>query len=220
VQSATLSAVLKKSRHLSFKDAEAVSLRLFHDPEESRKFILHYLQEKALEKEHQFLPEDPHYFPVIAEWEYRAVLTLMDTLDFQPSPAWISRRLDIPHQKTKEVISHLKKIGLLKQSASGAWTKALTFAETSDDVSSLAIKHAHKNELNLALKKQQEVDLQDRDFESLCFAVEKKNIPKIKKQIRDFIRQLERTYETKDADEVYFFCSQLFPATKDVSNEK
>lgn len=219
IQSSTLSAVLKKSRHLSFKDAETVSLKLFQDPDQSRKFILNYLQDKALQQQYNFVPDDPQNFQIIAEWEYRAVLTLMDTVDFQPSPSWIAERLGISLKKTNDVISHLVNVGLMQQESSNTWLKTNHFSETSDDVASLAIKHSHQNELSLAREKQIEVELEEREFQSLCFAIEKKNIPKIKKQIRDFIRQLERTYETKDADEVYLFCSQLFPLSKEIRHD-
>lgn len=218
VQSATLSAVLNKKRHLSFKDAEQISGKLFRNEDQSKKFILDVLKGKTQETDYDFLQDDSRFFPVVAQWEYRAILTLMDTVNFVPSAKWISDRLGFEITKTQQLISYLVKIGLLQcGTESGVWTKNLKqFAETSRDIISAANRMAHENELGLALEKQKQLNVSEREFNSLCFAAEKKDLPKIKKQIRDFLRQLERTYETKNADEVYILGCQFFPLTRDI----
>jgi uncharacterized protein (TIGR02147 family) len=220
IQSSTLSAVLKKNRHLSFKDAEAIALKLFNEPTEANKFIISYLKVRTQQTDEHFVQSDHLFFPIIAEWEYGAVLSLMDTVDFTPHYQWITKRLGITIEKSREVVNHLKKVGLLLVDHNGQWIKIHKSFQTSTDVNSLALRLAHKSELQLATQKQETIPVNEREFGSMSFAAEKKNLPKIKKQIREFIDRLERTYETKDSNEVYLMSYQLFPLTNELPHEK
>lgn len=214
IHSSTLSAVLKKSRHLSLKDAEEVASRLYkNDKDEAMNFLQNFFRDKASANEEKFVPDDADFFPVLKDWEYAAIITLMDTKDFSADFNWIAHRLNLTVDRVSVVFNYLLKVGLVEKIADGKYIKTHKSFCTSGDVNSLALRQAHIDELKMAAIKQEEVSIEDREFGSMLWAVEKSKIPQIKKKVREFTNQLEKTFETDVADEVYFFTFQLFPVT-------
>jgi uncharacterized protein (TIGR02147 family) len=215
IHSATLSAVLKNARHLSLKDAEEVAAKLYaNDKDQAMSFMQSFFRDKASANEEKFVPDDADFFPILKDWEYAAIITLMDTKDFSSDFEWIAHRLNLTVERVGYVFNYLQKIGMIEKIAEGKYHKTHKSFCTSGDVNSLALRQAHKEELKLAASKQDEINIEDREFGSMLWAVEKSKIPQIKKKIREFTTLLERTFETEKSDEVYFFTYQLFPVTR------
>ena len=58
----------------------------------------------------------------------------------------------------------------------------------------------------------------DRDFSGVTMAIDPKNLPKAKKMIADFRRELMTTLEAGDRSAVYHFSAQLYRL--DIEQEK
>lgn len=214
IQSSTLSAVLKKNRHLSLKDAEAAASKLYYnDNESAHEFLQSFFKEKAALVDKQFVSDDADFYPVLSDWEYGGILTLMDTKDFCNDHVWIAHRLNLSESRVHSVMSHLEKVGLVSKNEIGEYRKLHKSFNTSEDVNSSALRKAHTIEMKLASLKQDQVDVNDRDFGSLTVAIEKNKLPQIKKKMREFISQLEKTFESENSDEVYMLTYQMFPLT-------
>lgn len=221
VQSSTLSAVLKKSRHLSLKDAETAAAKLYADDKELiHDFLQSYFKEKAAVADKQFVSDDADFYPVLSDWEYGGILTLMDTKDFCSDHVWIAHRLNLSERRVKSVVEHLEKVGLVSRNESGEYFKLHKSFNTSEDVNSSALRKAHAEEMKLASLKQDQIDVSERDFGSLTVAIEKKKIPQIKKKMREFITQLEKSFESQSSDEVYMLTYQMFPLTELTPEQK
>ncbi len=219
IQSSTLSGVLNKTRHLSTKDAAVVADKLF-SPADSVAFLESFFAEKSKAQGEGFLPDDASFFPLLSGWEHGAIFSLMNTHDFKDETKWIAQRLNITEQKASDSLNYLENIGLIKKDESNRYVKTNRTFATSQDVESEALKIGHLKELDLARLKQDEIAVEDREFGSLTFAINKKDLPKIKNKIRAFSIKLENQFEGENNDEVYFFTYQLFPVTQMDDSQK
>jgi uncharacterized protein (TIGR02147 family) len=156
-------------------------------------------------------------FRILSEWEYFAVLSLIDTVDFEPSFDHVAKRLGITRLRASLVVKGLSDAGLIRMEAS-RWVKLDADIHTSEDVESAALQRAHIEELELARRKIETVSVALRDFSSLSFATAESKLPEIKQMIREF-RQSILSFSEDDCamnEQVYQLCIQLFPLTKSI----
>jgi uncharacterized protein (TIGR02147 family) len=82
-----------------------------------------------------------------------------------------------------------------------------------DKEASSAIRKHHEQYLEKATTAIAEQSLDERDFSGIVIPVDRKDIPKIKQEIKDFRKKINQTYRKKNADEVYRLSLQLFRLT-------
>jgi transcriptional regulator with XRE-family HTH domain len=180
---------------------------------------------------------DERNFHILAEWEHYAILSLMETVDFQSDPKWMAQRLGVNQTQIELALQRLEEAGLIikqilhpanKKPLSNpiAFEKTLSTKvhfqyqkktlplRTSEDVSSVALCKAHAEECDLAKLKIDVVTKELRDYSSTTMAINPKNIERAKKAIRNFRRELEVLLEDDEASEVYLLAIQLFPLTQ------
>ena len=67
----------------------------------------------------------------IGNWVWRAVAALVDTKDFQPSPKWIAKKLNITLEEVVDAIEGLERLGILGRTKTG-YKKLLKYVYFSD----------------------------------------------------------------------------------------
>lgn len=228
IDSSNLSAILKGKRGLPPHRADEVACKISLTAFEKKKFINSTYQKKYklndIKKKHssfEVLNEDLHY-DLIAKWEYFAVFELLKTkVDNVLDIKWVSNRLSISKDRALSVVSTLDELGFIsiKENTFNLNFKNL---DTTFDISSLALKEAHKESLEIGINKLNEIDISKRDFSSLSLALNKEQIPVIKSLIREFQDKIYSFLdsENKQAQEVYMLNTQFFPLTEEERSKK
>lgn len=125
---------------------------------------------------------------------------------------------DYKPSEINEYIRILNRLQLIQILPNKTITAKKFYLETTDEVPSEAIKHYHKENLQMAVKKIDTTPVELREFQSLLFLLNTKNLPKYKEMIRDFINTLETAVESPTVDQLYNFQLQLYPVSNAFSS--
>lgn len=220
IEAASLSSVLKGVRRLSKTKVAKVASKLNLSPEESSQFISsnlppkkNIMEENKLSDTEQFKLNSETHFRIISEWEHYAILSLVETIDFQPKSKWIAERLGISDLRARICVENLLQAGLIKAEDINI---ILTHRglKTTEDVPSHALRKARKQDLELALNSIDEISVELRDFSSSTMTLNLQDLQELKKMIRDFRKCFMSRAEKKKGNEVYKLSVQLLPLTK------
>jgi uncharacterized protein (TIGR02147 family) len=222
IDSGTLSAVLKGKRKLPKTHWITSSKKLKLVKTHRKVFLESLLNEHGLKEELDSIisPESEllnseQYFEIISEWEFAAALCLLDIWQYELSVTGMARDLGLPMKRSTEIYEKLFRYGLIRFENQRIVKTNKNF-ETTDDVSSKALQAAHLNELELSKDKLQNLNVLEREFTSLTLACRAQDLKKMKTWLREKRNEFERTFEKKDANQIYLFSMQLFPLSQKV----
>lgn len=152
---------------------------------------------------------------VLVDWEYFAVLSLLETKSVKHSAAWIAERLNITLLRAEEVLKRLERLELivLKRRKYHLVHKKVM---TTTDVPSASLKEAHRQNIQQAVTSLFNDPVNVRDVSSISLAVNIEKLPQAKKMITEFRQKLSRCLEKGNKTEVYNLNIQLFPITQKV----
>lgn len=207
VHSSSLSRILSGKRQLTFPMAQKLLDRLELSQLEKKELLFQSSREtpaKALADQEM---------EVIAGWEHYAILSLMETKDFQSSVKYISQKLDIPFGIATAALERLIAVGLI-QIKKGQYELCQQSVASTNEIPSLALRRAHRSYIEKALYSLEHHPLSERDITGVTVAIAKKNIPKAKKIIKDFRASMAELLEAGKKEEVYRLNIQLFPLKK------
>ncbi len=221
-----VSEILRGKRKLLPKYAERICAALSFSEEKSALFMNSTLQHReGVVSENLFMQKtttpieskillEELYSKAIEEWEYFAILSMFKLEDFQENAAWISKRLGISQDRTKQVVIDLKNLGLLRRNELGKLERVHSRVTSTVDVPSKSIRQSHHEMLSMASEKLESVAIDKRFFASETMAVDIEKLDEAKQLIRDFKVSLARLLEKGKSTEVYHLGVQLFPLTQ------
>jgi uncharacterized protein (TIGR02147 family) len=214
---------MKGKRPLPFKNSGTIAEKLQLGPKERTLFFesTHnskiQLDQIKISKDDQRLMLDESYASVIAEWEHFAVLTLLDLDKFKATRGQISKRLNLSRSRTEVVLGNLERCGLIKLE-NNKYIKCQTNVRTTEDVSSMALRKAHHEILDMGHAKIDGIKVQRRDFSSAMYAVDPEQILQAKVLIREFREKMSQFFKTSTKkSEVYQLSIQLYPLSEEIS---
>jgi uncharacterized protein (TIGR02147 family) len=149
---------------------------------------------------------------MMASWEAYAILNLMKTNGFKSEPEWIAKRLGITIGKVEECFEILSRLGLIVAKR-GKWVRTFESLNTSQEIPSAALVHAHKQDLLKAIQVLEQTPPSVRSFTSTTMPIDLSKLDQAKKLIAKFHRQMCNLLESGDREEVYNLNVQLFPMT-------
>ncbi len=212
-----LSEILKGNRAIPKSKLEAISTKLNLSPKEIALFTQSNKNWKTVFNEDihslDFTLNEEVHFNIMAEWEHYAILSLTETKGFKSDIPWIAKKLSISEYRTKVCIDNLLHANLLELK-NNIYTCTTSGVKTTTDISSEALKKGRKQDLIIAEKAIDEIDVSLRDMSTIVFTLNKKLIPEIKDDIKKFRRKLAKKSESIPGEEVYKLSVQLFPLTK------
>lgn len=220
LSSGALSQILNGKRRVSFKIAQRLATRLAIDPQERAHLLNHFPQRHAPKSprqkiaSHQYLQLSADQFKVIGEWYHFAILSLINTKNFSEDTDFIARRLGVTSRNVKDGLDRLLRLGLITKNKNGKLKRSAVKFQTTDEISSPALRRSHSANLELAQKALDHIPIQQRDFTAITMAIDPKKIPKVKEKIRAFQDDISQLLESGSRTEVYKFCIQLFPLTQ------
>ena len=219
IHPATLSQIINGKRPLPVKDSENVIKKLNLAPKEKAMFLdsLHRrtssLSRIKVSEDHDRLLLDESYYKIIAEWEHFAVLELFHIREFKRTREDIAQRLDLTLNRADVVINNLVTCGLMETDNEGRLVKVHSDVKTADDISSQALRESHRETLEIAATKIDNIPVELRDFSSLTLAIDIQKIPDAKRIIREFRQKMMALFSEGERTEVYEVAIQLFPVT-------
>lgn len=181
--------------------------------EEAKKLSSLGIRKKKRDK--NLLKIEEEQFKLISDWHNFALLSLLETADFKSDISWIAERLNVSVEKVEQSITLLQHLKLIVRDSDDQLTLTNEGVKTPDNILSAAVRESHINDLALAdkaLKSSIPVDL--RDFTSCSYAVNVKNIPKLKAMVRKFQDQVALLLEDDQASEVYRMSIYFYPLTQ------
>lgn len=213
-----LSLVLSGKRKLSKKAAQKLAFFLGLDPQAKRQLMRSYEPIKS-EQGHQDLSLD--IFAIVSDWYHYAILSALELPQtvFEARP--VSKLLKISILQAKVAIERLKKLELVEQNSQGRWKQSVRPIKIDNEYSTAATKKFHKQVLSKALDSLENDPFEVRDFTSMTFAMNRKNIEYARKKIKAFRRKLVADLEAMgEPDCVYNFTMQLYPVSALETNKK
>jgi len=212
VEPSSLAQILSGKRKLTEKMCDRLGFKLGMSPAKLRNAKRSVIKRDNFEK-FNHLQEDA--FKVIADWHYYAILELIATDDFKPSPLWVSRRLGISFAVTLDAVERLKRLKYLEITPDGKWVDRL--GDTNNLGNSFqrpAFTQHQRQVLNKAIEALDRTPYENRVQSSMTVTVSKEKVKEAKSLILNFIEELNdflRSGDTKE--EVYNISVSLYPLT-------
>lgn len=225
IPSGRLSEILNGKRRLTKAYAGKILNNLRLDLVERKKWqnaIAGVPSESQALDESQFcLIADPIHYALLCLLETKSFENLIKSLnkskkknEFAIQIEWMAERLEKPKLEVELAIQNLLKLHYISIENNLIHLTLDKALETSTDVLSKALQESHRKSLQSAINKIESVPLDFRDVTSITMAVDIKNLPKAKKMIREFRKNLSALLEDGHQDEVYELNVQLVPLTQ------
>jgi len=215
----TMSKIIKGQRPLPLKDSAKFIERLNLGPKEKTLFMESLMLTKVSLSQIKVSPIDERFMldeshdKVISEWEHYALMELFNIKGFVCTPDEVSRRLGITIIRATAVINNMTHLEILTIDESGDLVRTHRSLRTTEDVKSTSLRKAHKETLELAKVKLEEVEVELRDFSATTVALDPKKLPEAKAIIREFRLKMAELLRDGERTEVYRMAVQLFPLT-------
>lgn len=205
-----MSDVVKGTRRLSRRNIEVIgkALNLNEDVIEALKEDLN----NVVEAPRRLLAGKELEF--VENWYYLAILSLAKLKDAEFSAKWIAHRLGLDLDIAESALSYLEEKDYIENENGRLVRKATQLFTTPVDIPSHSIVRSHQQSIEKALDALNDVPVEKRDFVSVTYAINSKNMQEAKEHILKFHRRLGKLLETDEADDVYRLNIQFFPLTK------
>lgn len=213
------SMILQIASYLKLDDQEKRYLELLVCREQLiRKKKTFTLVEQDLKRLNPHLTEvtvlDLTYFSYVADWYNFVLKQLIAIPSFRNDLAWIQQRLKnkVSIEEIKKGLRNLKLLGLISDK-NGKLSILSSRVTTSHDLPSEKIRSHHKQMMERAIEALEEEPIENREYFSLTFRVDRKKIPELKKEIRKFKTKMETQFESTASEDVFQMNLQFFPHT-------
>ena len=207
-----VSGILNVKRLVSKKMAERIASGLLLDPVVLQNLLSRFDVNQKRNRSHLMLAADE--FKMIADWEHKAILSLLRTREKFTTASQIAYRFGISVSTAKSALDRLQGLKLIKVSRTGRYLRIAGALQTTDGRSDSAIKRAHEQSFELARNTLYEVPVECRDVRSITMAISPEKIQQAKVLINEFHDQLSNLLESGSVSEVYRFTTALFPLSK------
>jgi len=221
VDSGTLSAILRGRRPIPKKLALSFAAKLNLSPQKHKAFLKSvnaaFNMKKLLSIQTPTRPELPltdDQMILLTQWEYFAVLALLETNSFTMTVEQIGLRLEISLSRSKEVLETLCAFGFIDRPHKDYFGLSKLGKERGSAIADMpSLRMATKQSLELALQKLPKVAENVSHFESVTIAVSQSKVLEAQDLVIEFRKRLCSLLEIGEKDEVYMFNIQLFPLT-------
>ncbi len=156
------------------------------------------------------------YLSILTQWQAIALMEMIRLKDFKADSQWIQSRFRtaISDGEIQQFLQELKQLELIAVTKDGYRVTERNL-KTEDDVPSKCIQSYHRSVIQEGLRALADTAISDREFISNTFSIRKTDLPRLKTELRRFRDLiLEMTSQAKDPDEVYQLNLQLFPISK------
>lgn len=122
-------------------------------------------------------------------------------------------RIDANLKDIEDSIQRLISLGILERDGERL-KRSIGHLFTAADIPNTAIQTFHRNMSQIAAEQISEQSVDDREYAAISFNIKKKDLPKLKKRLRELSNAIIEEFESQDGDETYHLNLQLFSLTK------
>lgn len=221
IPSGRLSQLLSEKRRFTPKLGVKIAGRLNFDPRQTELLLQAIRSSRSPAAAEQ--PEKPKAryraiemdrFQAIADPVHFSILSLLEVSGFSGTAKAMAEGLGISTVEARIAADRLQRMGFVKKEKGRYFLVAEEARTTSHDVSSAALREAHKKVLRETADLIDEIAVELRDVTSITMAIDLRKLPQAKERIRDFRRSLSEFLESGNRSEVYRLNIQLMPVTK------
>ena len=198
-----LSEFISGKRGISVQRAKLLLKHTSIDPVQAAKIVGETLAKQPLHWQK---------YELLSNWEGLAVLNCLQ-LHNGLTASDLGEELSLPPRRVQGLLSLLKKLELVNCSH-GIWIRTAAPMTTSEDVRNENIQSFHRSLLDKAERALIEIEPDLRDFSALILKVGAKNLPQLKKMIRDFYKKAEELLQDGEEDQVFAIAVQAFPLNR------
>lgn len=214
INAGTLSLYLKRKRVPTLKIKNQILERLKVPLVVKTKI----LEQKNNQEDELFNQLECDAMTLITHWYFDAICELTRINEFKSDSKYIAEKLGITIDETNEAINSLLKENILKKTTKNKLVEvAGNDSILGNNITTEAMTRLQTQILKKALDALQSVNKISREQKSMVMAINKKDIPKVKEEIKIFHRKickyLQRPNRSHDA--VYQLVTTFFPLTID-----
>jgi hypothetical protein len=215
VPSGRVSQLLTEKRRFTPKLGAKIVKSLNYDPRQAQDFLraIGETRKPGIAEVPPASSLDMEKYETIADPVHFAILSLLETENFAGTAAAVAARLSISTVEARRALRRLITVELVKAEGDAFRLAGKPGLATSQDISSAAIRRAHRQHLAENAAALEEVAVELRDISSITMAVDPARLPEAKKRIQDFRRSLSAFLEGGVKREVYRIDIQLVPLT-------
>lgn len=216
-----LSRVLNRKVPLTNKQLKKISTSLSFTTEENEEYLSSLIEERNDPKniwglEDFFEETELKKFRLVQEWQYLAIIELINLPDFELTSEYISKKLGLKKSIAKASIENLRKLGILKMK-NGKWASTIGYQGLLEkNLFAIAMKERQRQILHKAAEDVRA--LSDESFEQCSFsmALDDSLVEETKLKIHEFKKRLAKDLhkKSKSKNSVYEFSVSFFPLTK------
>ena len=150
------------------------------------------------------------YFRAISDWYHLGILELLQFNDFSDDPKWIAKQLGISEIEVRLAVDRLERLELVKRET-GKLVPAQGHGKIPSDIPSDGIKKFHTQILEKAKRALYTQSVEQREYGTVVFAVDKTKLKEAKQEIRDFQHKFcKQMGEGSKKDGLYALSFQFF----------
>jgi uncharacterized protein (TIGR02147 family) len=210
VSSGALTEIFQNKRRVTITTAKKILSNLNYSPIEIEDF---FQAKKHNNKKRDFKDLTIDQYEVLSNWQYLALLNLLELPEGDHSAEALAIRLGLPTKKIQEYLERLLKLEMIEGEGE-RYKRTFVRYQTSEDISNSAIKKYHRETLALSEVALREIEPELRDFSSIVIKMNLKNIKKIKKLIREFQDEVSELVENDSPEDICHLNVHLYPVTK------
>jgi uncharacterized protein (TIGR02147 family) len=211
ISPSTLSEIINKKRDITKDLATKIADALFAEGVERKRFLEPFRLNEQIKDQVIYDEYDHNLFAPEDNWIVFAILNLIEIERFILSADSTALSLGIDPEKAKEVIEKMFAQKLIFWDQDGKVRRTNNRVQTQDGSSDIGLRLMHEKNLELAKRSLTNDSVELRDFTSMTFAINKKQIVKARGIIRKFEDELSQFLAFGETDEVYKINVQLFP---------
>ena len=158
-------------------------------------------------------------FRFLSDWYHVAILDLTLLKGFRSDVDWIAHRLGISPLQVKSATERLKRLGLLRTGPRGLKKTHAKIAVPTDQ-SEKAIREFHAqmmDQAKAAMERPGRDEFESREIGSATMAINARRIPRARKMIQRFRRELLEFMTAGECSELYQLNVQFFRLTREPS---
>lgn len=210
VDQSLLTKVLKGERTFSRGLIESTLTRLKASPEIFRQCLASKKGKKT------YREIDEKVFEVISDWKYMAILESFVLKDFVVNTTNVCRRFGFREEETELIFQTLIDHKMIERQTDNSYISVRPDNSWVNDYSTTPSRRTlQKKILEKSMTALEEISFDLRDHGSTTLALNKSQLPEIKKLLTTFRRDLVELIQKKEPfDEVYQLSISLFPLTK------
>jgi uncharacterized protein (TIGR02147 family) len=167
---------------------------------------------------HELSKEIFHFY---SHWFHVVIREMIHLDGFKADPVWISQMIlpRISKEQAERALKLLLKLKLVQKNGDDrSLERTDPIIATAPEVKSLAVVNFHQSMITLAAQSLSTVPSDERDVTSATVGVRQKDLPRVKKKIEAFRKNLLAESEADDRkpDRIYQLNIQLFPVTQKI----